>query len=118
MLIENVKPDFEFKDEQGSPVQLVREGYWQFNVITSKKGGVRAATATATTVRRSTLSRGSSDPVPSSGKSTRAMSTLLGTCSSSLQWLCTPSPALRTRFLSACTARALRRRTEARTLWR
>ena len=41
MLIENIKPNFEFRDERGSLVQLVREGYKQFNVITSKKGVLR-----------------------------------------------------------------------------
>lgn len=41
MLIEEIKPNFVFKDERGSLTQLVREGYKQFNVITSKKGVVR-----------------------------------------------------------------------------
>ena len=41
MLIETVKPNFEFKDERGELVQLVREGFSQFNVITSHENVVR-----------------------------------------------------------------------------
>ncbi len=37
-LLKNIKPNFCFEDERGSLVQLVREGYKQFNVIFSKKG--------------------------------------------------------------------------------
>lgn len=36
-LLKNIKPNFCFEDERGSLVQLVREGYKQFNVIFSKK---------------------------------------------------------------------------------
>lgn len=38
MLMERLKPDFEFGDERGKLVQLVHEGYTQVNVITSKAG--------------------------------------------------------------------------------
>ncbi len=41
MLFERIEPNFVFNDERGSLVQLVREGYKQFNFITSKKGVVR-----------------------------------------------------------------------------
>ncbi len=41
MLIEKIKPNFEFKDERGALVQLVREGFSQFNVITSHKNVIR-----------------------------------------------------------------------------
>ena len=41
MLIERVRPDFEYKDDRGSFVQLVRKGYSQFNVAVSKKGAFR-----------------------------------------------------------------------------
>lgn len=41
MLIERIKPDFEYKDERGTFVQLVRKGYSQFNVAVSKGGSFR-----------------------------------------------------------------------------
>ena len=41
MLIELLKPNFSFKDERGSLVQLVRKGYNQVNVIFSKKNVLR-----------------------------------------------------------------------------
>lgn len=41
MLIQIIHPDFEFKDERGTLVQLVREGFQQFNIIYSKKGVLR-----------------------------------------------------------------------------
>lgn len=37
-MITIIKPDFVFEDERGSLVQLVREGYRQINVVTSKAG--------------------------------------------------------------------------------
>lgn len=43
MLLTMIKPDFEFENECGKLTQLVREGWNQFNVITSvagcKRGG-------------------------------------------------------------------------------
>lgn len=41
MLIEILKPDFEFEDERGTIIQLVREGYRQVNFITSRKASSR-----------------------------------------------------------------------------
>ena len=41
MLIEYLKPDFEFKNENGSLKQLVHDGWQQVNVITSLPGSVR-----------------------------------------------------------------------------
>ena len=41
MLIQILKPDFEFKDERGELVQLVHDGYKQFNVVTSCGGVLR-----------------------------------------------------------------------------
>lgn len=41
MLIEFLKPDFEFIDSRGSLVQLIREGYKQVNVIHSKANVIR-----------------------------------------------------------------------------
>lgn len=41
MLIEFLKPDFTFTDDRGGLTQLVREGYRQINVISSKEGVVR-----------------------------------------------------------------------------
>lgn len=41
MLIERIKPDFEHTDERGTLIQLVRRGYSQINVITSKGGVFR-----------------------------------------------------------------------------
>lgn len=41
MLIEKIKADFEHKDERGTLIQLVRRGYSQINVITSKGGTFR-----------------------------------------------------------------------------
>lgn len=38
MLIERIKPDFEHKDGRGTLTQLVRRGYSQFNIVTSKAG--------------------------------------------------------------------------------
>ncbi|HZK38745.1 MAG TPA: cupin domain-containing protein [Clostridia bacterium] len=35
-MVEILKPDFEFTDERGKLVQLVREGYKQVNVVHSK----------------------------------------------------------------------------------
>lgn len=40
-MIEILEPDFKFGDERGSLSQLVREGYRQVNVITSKAGANR-----------------------------------------------------------------------------
>lgn len=37
-MIKILQPDFKFGDERGTLVQLVRDGYKQVNVITSKKG--------------------------------------------------------------------------------
>ena len=37
-MIEILHPNFKFGDERGLLVQLVREGYKQVNVVTSKKG--------------------------------------------------------------------------------
>lgn len=34
-------PDFEFRDERGSLVQLVHDGYKQINILRSKKGTFR-----------------------------------------------------------------------------
>lgn len=41
MLMENLKVDFEYEDERGTLTQLVRRGYSQINVVTTKKGVVR-----------------------------------------------------------------------------
>lgn len=41
MLIERIKPDYEHRDERGTLIQLVRQGYSQFNVVTSKAGVLR-----------------------------------------------------------------------------
>lgn len=38
MLFERIQPDFIHEDERGCLVQLAREGYAQFNIITSKAG--------------------------------------------------------------------------------
>jgi len=40
-MIEMLKPDFEFADDRGELIQLVREGYKQFNVVRSKTGTFR-----------------------------------------------------------------------------
>lgn len=40
-MIEIMKPNFRFDNENGSLVQLVREGYKQVNVISSGKGAIR-----------------------------------------------------------------------------
>ena len=37
MLVEIIQPDFQFDDDRGSLVQLIRDGYKQVNVITSTK---------------------------------------------------------------------------------
>lgn len=41
MLIEFIKPDFEFSDERGSLQQLVHDGWKQVNYITSVAGAFR-----------------------------------------------------------------------------
>lgn len=41
MLIQIISPNFEFQDERGMLIQLVREGFQQFNIIYSKKGVLR-----------------------------------------------------------------------------
>lgn len=41
MLISIMKPDFEFTDERGTLIQLVREGYKQINVIKSAADSIR-----------------------------------------------------------------------------
>ncbi len=41
MLIKIIEPDFIFENESGKLVQLVREGWKQFNVITSFAGSKR-----------------------------------------------------------------------------
>ena len=41
MLIQIIKPNFSYSDERGTLIQLVREGYKQFNVIESKAEVVR-----------------------------------------------------------------------------
>lgn len=41
MLIEFIKPDFEFEDARGSLKQLVHEGWKQVNYITSVEGAFR-----------------------------------------------------------------------------
>lgn len=41
MLIERIDVNFEHKDERGSLIQLVRRGYSQINVVTSKGGVFR-----------------------------------------------------------------------------
>lgn len=40
-MLKELEVDFSFSDERGTIVQLVREGYTQFNVITSKAGVFR-----------------------------------------------------------------------------
>lgn len=41
MLLTMIKPDFQFENESGKLTQLVREGWNQFNVITSVAGSRR-----------------------------------------------------------------------------
>lgn len=41
MLINILKPDFEFKDDRGTLTQLVRTGFSQVNVITSVEDSLR-----------------------------------------------------------------------------
>ena len=41
MLIETLNADFEHNDERGSIIQLIKRGYSQINVITSKAGAIR-----------------------------------------------------------------------------
>lgn len=41
MLIERLKPDFSHEDDRGTLTQLIRRGYSQINVITSKGGVFR-----------------------------------------------------------------------------
>lgn len=40
-MIEILKPNFEFEDERGKLIQLVREGFSQFNIIFSKASVLR-----------------------------------------------------------------------------
>ncbi len=40
-MLKRLKPDFTHRDGRGSLVQLVRAGYTQFNVITSRAGAER-----------------------------------------------------------------------------
>lgn len=40
-MIEILTPNFEFEDERGKLIQLVREGFSQFNIIFSKAGVLR-----------------------------------------------------------------------------
>lgn len=40
-MVSIIEKDFTFKDERGSIVQLIHDGYKQVNVITSKKGVFR-----------------------------------------------------------------------------
>lgn len=40
-MLKRFATDFEFQDDRGSIVQLVHQGYQQFNVITTKKGVMR-----------------------------------------------------------------------------
>lgn len=40
-MIEIIRPDFKFQDERGILIQLVHEGFKQYNVIFSKKGVLR-----------------------------------------------------------------------------
>lgn len=40
-MLKKLKADFYFEDDRGSIVQLVHQGYCQFNVITTKKGVMR-----------------------------------------------------------------------------
>lgn len=40
-MIELLKPNFEYEDERGKLIQLVREGFSQFNIIFSKAGTFR-----------------------------------------------------------------------------
>jgi len=41
MLVEILRPNFSFEDDRGTMVQLVREGFNQVNVITSKANSFR-----------------------------------------------------------------------------
>ena len=41
MLVEIMKPNFEFKNDEGALIQLVREGWKQVNVLYSKKDSKR-----------------------------------------------------------------------------
>ncbi|MCI8322808.1 MAG: cupin domain-containing protein [Lachnospiraceae bacterium] len=41
MMIKVIKPDFEFQDERGFLLQLVHEGFRQFNIIFSRQGVFR-----------------------------------------------------------------------------
>lgn len=40
-MIDILNPDFKFEDERGTLTQLVRRGYSQFNVVTSRAGVFR-----------------------------------------------------------------------------
>lgn len=40
-MIQILKPNFEFEDQRGKLIQLVREGFTQFNIIFSKAGAFR-----------------------------------------------------------------------------
>lgn len=41
MLIQRIRPDFEHKDDRGTLIQLIRKGYSQLNIVTSKRGVFR-----------------------------------------------------------------------------
>ena len=41
MLIERIEKDFEYVDDRGTLTQLVRKGYSQINIVTSKGGVFR-----------------------------------------------------------------------------
>lgn len=41
MLIDIIKPDYIHEDDRGRLIQLVHEGYSQFNIISSKKSSLR-----------------------------------------------------------------------------
>ena len=40
-MLKILKPDFVFEDERGGLIQLVHDGFKQFNVINSKQGAIR-----------------------------------------------------------------------------
>lgn len=43
MMIKILQPDFCFEDDRGNLVQLVHEGYQQYNILFSKKGAERGS---------------------------------------------------------------------------
>lgn len=43
MMIRILQPDFRFEDDRGNLVQLVHEGYQQYNILFSKKGAERGS---------------------------------------------------------------------------